>query len=129
MLPTSTYPMWYNVIPLFVSLDLNLYPSYPIRTKGLDSLICNYKSYVPRNVYPIFEQPVIPPTYIPNSIGNQFRTMVQLVISKEIQLVQQLVIASLYKLLEVYQLMYPNIMIISHQMEDNFKIHLEEVYP
>jgi hypothetical protein len=55
--------------------------------------------------------------------------MVQLVISKEIQLVQQLVIASLYKLLEVYQLMYPNIMIINHQMEDNFKIHLEEVYP
>jgi hypothetical protein len=29
MLPTSTYPMWYNVIPLFVPLNLSLYPPYP----------------------------------------------------------------------------------------------------
>jgi hypothetical protein len=39
MLPTSTYPMWYNVIPFFVPLDPNLYPTYPTKTKGLDSLI------------------------------------------------------------------------------------------
>jgi hypothetical protein len=54
MLPISTHPMWYNVIPRFVHLDLSLYPRYPIRTKGLDYLIFkNYISYVPRNVYPI----------------------------------------------------------------------------
>jgi len=35
MLPTSTYPMWYNVIPPFVPLDLSLYPAYQIGTKGL----------------------------------------------------------------------------------------------
>jgi hypothetical protein len=35
MLPTSTYPMWYNVIPPFVPLDPSLYPTYPIGTKGL----------------------------------------------------------------------------------------------
>jgi hypothetical protein len=28
--------MWYNVIPLYVFLDLNLYLAYPTRTKGFD---------------------------------------------------------------------------------------------
>jgi hypothetical protein len=28
MLPISTYPMWYNVIPPFVPLNPSLYPSY-----------------------------------------------------------------------------------------------------
>jgi len=63
--------MCYNVIPPFVPLDLNLYPTYPTRTKGLDSSIfMNYTGYVPRNMYPIPKQPLVPPTYIPNSIGN-----------------------------------------------------------
>jgi len=71
MLPTSTYLMWYNVIPSFVPLDPNLYPTYPTRTKGFDFLIFkNYIGYVPRNVYPIPEQPNVPSTYIPNSVGN-----------------------------------------------------------
>jgi len=39
MLFTSTYPMWYNVIPPFVPLDLNLYLIYQVRTKGFDSSI------------------------------------------------------------------------------------------
>jgi hypothetical protein len=79
MLPTSTYPMWYNVIPPFVLLDLNLYPTYPTGTKRLDSLIFkNYTSYVFGNVYPISKQPIVPLTYIPHFAGNQFPTMVQL---------------------------------------------------
>jgi hypothetical protein len=39
MLPTSTYPMWYNVIPPFVPLDPNLYLAYPTGTKGFEYLI------------------------------------------------------------------------------------------
>jgi hypothetical protein len=63
MLLISTYPMWYNVIPLFVPLDPSLYLAYPIGTKGLDFLIFrNYTSYVHGNVYPVLEQPIIPPT-------------------------------------------------------------------
>jgi hypothetical protein len=77
MLPTSTYPMWYNVIPPFMPLDPSLYPTYPTKTKGLDFLIFrNYISYVPRNVYPIPKQHVVRPTYTPYSIGNQFLTVV-----------------------------------------------------
>jgi hypothetical protein len=54
MLPTSTYRMWYNVIPLFVPLHCSLYPTYPTRTKGLDFWIFrNYSRYVHGNVYPI----------------------------------------------------------------------------
>ncbi len=71
MLPTSTYPMWYNVIPFFVPLDPSLYPTYPIATKGFDSSIFrNYTCYVPGNVYPILEQLVVSPTYILNSLRN-----------------------------------------------------------
>ncbi len=63
--------MRYNAIPPFVPLHPNLYPTYPTGTKGLDSSIFrNYTSYVPRNVYPVLEQLVIPPTYTPYSIGN-----------------------------------------------------------
>jgi len=39
MLPTSTYLMWYNVIPPFVPLDPNLYLAYPTGTRGFESLI------------------------------------------------------------------------------------------
>jgi hypothetical protein len=71
MLPISTYPMWYNVIPPFVPLDPNLYLAYPIGTKRFDSSIFrSYTSYVSENVYPILEQLVVPPTSIPNYIGN-----------------------------------------------------------
>jgi hypothetical protein len=77
MLSTSTYPMWYNVIPPFVPLDPSLYQANPTRTKGLDSSIFkNYTSYVLRNVYRIPKQPVVPPTYIPYFVGNQFLTLV-----------------------------------------------------
>ncbi len=80
--------MWYNVIPPFVPLNPNLYPTYPIGTKGLDSSIFrNYIGYVLGNVYPISKQLVVPPTYIPNFIGNQFLIVVQLVISKDRELV------------------------------------------
>jgi hypothetical protein len=65
MLPISTYLKWCNVIPPFVPLDPNLYPTYPIGTKGLDSSIFrNYIGYVPRNVYLIHEQLVVPPIHI-----------------------------------------------------------------
>jgi hypothetical protein len=52
MLPISTYPMWYNVIPPFVPLNPNLYPIYPTRTKGFYlSIFKNYTWYVSRYVY------------------------------------------------------------------------------
>jgi hypothetical protein len=71
MLPTLTYPTWYNVIPLFVPLDPSLYLGCQIGTKGPDSLIFkNYIGYVRGNVYPILEQLVVPPMYIPNFVGN-----------------------------------------------------------
>ncbi len=85
--------MWYNVIPLFVPLEPSLYPTYPTGTKGLDSLIFrNYIGYVLRNVYLVPKQPIVPPTYIPYSVGNQFLIVVQLMTSKDRQLVQQFVI-------------------------------------
>jgi len=69
----------------------NLYLAYRTGTKGFDSSIFrNYIGYVLRNVYPIPEQ-LIPPTYIPNSIGNQFPIMVKLVINNDRQPIQQLV--------------------------------------
>ncbi len=85
MLPTfSTYPMWYNVIPPFVPLDPNLYLAYPTRTQGLDySIFRNYIGCVPENVYLIPKQPIMPPTYIPYSIGNQFPKMVQPIANKD----------------------------------------------
>jgi len=65
MILTSTYPMWYNVIPPFMPLDPNLYPTYQTGTKGLDSsTFRNYTCYVPGNVYLVPEQHVVPPTYI-----------------------------------------------------------------
>ncbi len=74
--------MWFNVIPPFMPLDLNLYLAYPTGTKGLDSSIFrNYIGYAPGNVYLMLEQPFVPPTYIPNFIGNQFPVMVQPMIS------------------------------------------------
>jgi hypothetical protein len=71
MLPTSTYPMWYNVIPPFVPLDPSLYPTYPIGTKGFDySIFKNYTCYVLGNVYLLHGRFVVPPTYIPSYVGN-----------------------------------------------------------
>ncbi len=34
----------------------------------------------------------------------------------------------MYKFLPIFQLMYLDILIINHQMEDNLKIHPEEVH-
>jgi hypothetical protein len=79
MLLISTYPMWYNV-----RLNPSLHPTYPIGTKGFDPLIFkNYTCYVPRYVYPVLEQPIVPPTHTPHSIGNQFPTMVQPIINMD----------------------------------------------
>ncbi len=64
-------------------LDLSLYLANPIRTKGLDSSIFkNYTSYV----YLVLEQPLVPPTYIPNFVGNQFLIIVQPMINEDRQL-------------------------------------------
>ncbi len=53
-LPSSTYPMWCNVIPRFVPLNLSLYLAYPIGIKRFDpSIFKNYISYVPK--YPVLE--------------------------------------------------------------------------
>jgi hypothetical protein len=82
MLPTSTYPMWYNVIPPFVPLDPSLYLAYPIGIKRFDSSIFrNYIGYVLGNVYPVPKQRIVPPTYIPNFVGNKFPIVVQPVTS------------------------------------------------
>jgi hypothetical protein len=63
--------MWYNVIPLFVPLDISLYPTYQIGTKGLDSLIFrNYIGYVLGNVYQVPKQFVVPSPYILYFVGN-----------------------------------------------------------
>ncbi len=68
---TSTYPMWYNVIPLYVPLDPNLYPTYPIEAKGLDILIFrNYTCYVHGYVHLTLKQPIIPPIHTPHIVGN-----------------------------------------------------------
>jgi len=70
-LSTTTYPMWYNVMPPFVLLDPSLYPTYSVGTKRFYPMIFrNYRGYVPRYVYPMLEQPVVPPTYIPHYVGN-----------------------------------------------------------
>jgi hypothetical protein len=77
MIPTLTYPMWYNVIHVFVLVDPSLYLVYQTEAKGLDSLIFkNCIGYLLGNVYPIPEQHVVPPTYIPLFVGNMFLTMV-----------------------------------------------------
>jgi hypothetical protein len=48
-----------------------LYPTYSTGTKGFDSSIFkNYTCSIPENVYLVPKQLVVPPTYIPNSIGN-----------------------------------------------------------
>jgi hypothetical protein len=94
--------MWYNVIPPFVLLNPNLYLAYPTRTKGLDSSIFwNYIGYVPRNVYLILEQHVVPLTYIPKSIGNQFFIVVQPMTNKDKQPIQQPVITSMPTVIQV----------------------------
>jgi hypothetical protein len=52
VLLTSTYPTWYNVIPLYILLNLNLYPTYPIGRKRFNPFISmNYTCYVPRYVH------------------------------------------------------------------------------
>jgi hypothetical protein len=86
MLPILIHPMWYNVTPPFVPLDPILYSTYQIGAKGLySSIFRNYTCYVLRNVYPVPEQPIVPPTYIPNFVGNQFPIMVQPMTSKDRQ--------------------------------------------
>jgi hypothetical protein len=92
MLLTSTYPMWYNIIPPFVPLDPSLYPIYPIGTKGFDLFVFrNYINYEHGNVYLIPKQPIVPPTYTPHYVGNQSLIMVQPITSRGRQLNQQLI--------------------------------------
>ncbi len=75
-------------------LDFSLNLAYPTRTKRFYfSIFKNYLGYVPGNVYPILEQPILPPTYTPYFVGNQLPIMVQLVISRDQQPIQQLVTA------------------------------------
>ncbi len=70
-LQRASTPMWYNVIPPFVPLDPSLYPTYPIGAKGLDLLILkNYACCVPRYVYRVPKQPIVPPTFTPHIVGN-----------------------------------------------------------
>jgi hypothetical protein len=77
-----------------VPLNPSLYPTYLTGTKGLDSSIFrNYTGYVSGNVYLIPEQHVAPPTYIPHFVKNQFPIVVQPVINRDKQPIQQLVIA------------------------------------
>ncbi len=125
--------MWYNVIPHFVPLNLNLYPTSQTKAKGLDSSIFrNYTRYVPRNVYPVIEQPIVPLTYIPNFVGNQFHTMVQLVTGKDMQPIQQPITASMLTIVHVttslptYVL---KVLITNHRKENNLETHLEEIHP
>jgi hypothetical protein len=74
MLPISTYPMWYNVIPPFVPLDPSLYPGYQIGTKGLHSSIFrNYISYDLGMCTQYLNNLLY--HHIPNYVGNQLRTM------------------------------------------------------
>jgi hypothetical protein len=57
----------------YPSLNFNLYPAYPTRIKGHDSSIFrNYIGYVLGNVYPVLEQPIVPPTYIPTLLEIKF---------------------------------------------------------
>jgi hypothetical protein len=53
------------------------------------------------NVYLVIEQLVVPPTYIPYSIGNQFPPMVQPMINKDRQPVQQPIITSMLTIVHV----------------------------
>jgi hypothetical protein len=70
--------------PPFVPLDPNLYPTYSTKTKELDpKMFRNYTCYVSRYVYLVPKQPIVPLTYTPHSIGNQFLTMVQLVTNRD----------------------------------------------
>jgi len=77
-----------------VPLNHSLYLAYPIGTKGLDALIFkNYTSYVPGYVYPILEQPIVPPKFTSHIVGNQFPIMVQLVTNMDKRPIQQSIIA------------------------------------
>jgi hypothetical protein len=77
-----------------VPLNLSLYPKYLTRTKGLNSSIFrNYTGYELGNVYLVSKQPAPPPAYIPHFVRNQFPIVVQLVINRDKQHVQQPIIA------------------------------------
>jgi hypothetical protein len=40
---TVPYSMWYNIVPSFVPMDLNMYSMYYLGIKGLDPLIYRRK--------------------------------------------------------------------------------------
>jgi len=64
-------------MPPFVPLDPSLCPIYPTRTKGLHPLILrNYTSHIPRYVYLVPKQPIVPPPFTPHTVANQFPTVV-----------------------------------------------------
>jgi hypothetical protein len=69
MLPTSLYPMWYNVIPPFVPLDPNCIQHIQLKQKDLIPRFLGI-IHVPRNVYPVLEQHVAPPIHTPYFVRN-----------------------------------------------------------
>jgi hypothetical protein len=62
-----------NVIPPYILLNPNLYPTYTIETKGFDPLISkNYTSYVLGYILTLEQPSVIPLIQTPQTVGNQF---------------------------------------------------------
>jgi len=59
----------------------------------------------------ILKQPIIPPTYIPHSIGNEFLIVVQRLTNRKKHII--VLISTLYRLTPNYQLMYPKVMLIN----------------
>ncbi len=53
----------------------------------------NYIGYVPRYVYLIREQHIVPPTYTPDYVGNQCLIMVQLITNRDRGIICEQVIA------------------------------------
>jgi hypothetical protein len=53
------YMMWYNTIPSFLLMDLNMYSMYDLGFKGLDPLIFGRKKGCAANVIQLELMPLI----------------------------------------------------------------------
>jgi hypothetical protein len=61
VVPTFTYPMWYNVMPLYILSNPSLYLAYPFKMRRFYPLISkNYIGYIPRYVHLVSKKLVIP---------------------------------------------------------------------